>query len=195
MAKRKLNKEKGFTIVELVVVIIILGILAATALPRFIDVQDDAQFAVAEGVRGALVSAIGLAKAKYVAGGKVSPIDMDEDGTDDLVINTAGYPTDDGAGGGGLDQCAGIFAGALGAQAPAVITGTSAATTGTNALAEADARFTAGTEWYAVDNNATLATCDFVYLPETAATGAYAAQFTYTVATGVISAITVGTAP
>lgn len=195
MAKRKLNKEKGFTIVELVVVIIILGILAATALPRFIDVQDDAQFAVAEGVRGALVSAIGLAKAKYVAGGKVSPIDMDEDGTDDLVINTAGYPTDDGAGGGGLDQCAGIFAGALGAQAPAVITGTSAATTGTNALAEADARFTAGTEWYAVDDNATLATCDFVYLPETAATGAYAAQFTYTVATGVISAITVGTAP
>ncbi|MDG1113459.1 MAG: hypothetical protein P8N63_06765, partial [Pseudomonadales bacterium] len=184
-----------FTIVELVVVIIILGILAATALPRFIDVQDDAQFAVAEGVRGALVSAIGLAKAKYIAGAKVSPIDMDEDGTDDLVINSAGYPTDDGAGGGGVDQCAGIFAGALGAQAPAVITGTSAATTGTNALAEADARFAAGTEWYAVDDNATLATCDFVYLPETAATGAYAAQFTYTVATGVISGITVGTAP
>jgi len=195
MAKLNRDNQKGFTIVELVVVIIILGILAATALPRFIDVQDDAQFAVAEGVRGALVSAIGLAKAKYIAGGKVSPIDMDEDGTDDLVISTAGYPTDDGAGGGGLDQCAGIFAGALGAQAPAVVTGTSAATTGTNALAEADARFAAGTDWYAVDNNATLATCDFVYLPETATTGAYAAQFTYTVASGVISAITVGTAP
>lgn len=195
MIIQKRKNQKGFTIVELVVVIIILGILAATALPRFIDVQDDAQFAVAEGVRGALVSAIGLAKAKYIAGAKVSPIDMDEDGTDDLVINSAGYPTDDGLGGGGVDQCAGIFAGALGAQAPAVITGTSAATTGTNALAEADARFAAGTEWYAVDDNATLATCDFVYLPETAATGAYAAQFTYTVATGVISGITVGTAP
>ena len=195
MAKLNRGNQKGFTIVELVVVIIILGILAATALPRFIDVQDDAQLAVAEGVRGALMSAIGLAKAKYIVGGKISPIDMDEDGTDDLVVNSSGYPTDDGAGGGGVDQCAGIFAGALGAQAPAVITGTSAATTGTNALAEADARFASGTEWYAVDNNATLATCDWVYLPESAATGAYAAQFTYTVATGVISAITVGTAP
>ena len=101
MAKLNRDNQKGFTIVELVVVIIILGILAATALPRFIDVQDDAQLAVAEGVRGALMSAIGLAKAKYVAGGKISPIDMDEDGTDDLVVNSSGYPTDDGAGGGG----------------------------------------------------------------------------------------------
>jgi len=195
MAKLNRDNQKGFTIVELVVVIIILGILAATALPRFIDVQDDAQLAVAEGVRGALMSAIGLAKAKYIAGGKISPIDMDEDGTDDLVLNSSGYPTDDGLGGGGLDQCAGIFSGALGAQAPAVITGTSAAATGASALAEADAQFSAGTEWYAVDNNATLATCDWIYLPESDATGAYAAQFTYTVATGVISAITVGTAP
>jgi MSHA pilin protein MshB len=189
------TRENGFTIVELVVVIIILGILAAAALPRFLDVQDDAQLAVAEGVRGAFISALGLAKAKYIAGGKVSPIDIDEDGTDDLIVNAAGFPTDDGAGGGGLDQCAGIFSGALGAQAPAIITGTSAATAGANALAEADARFSSGTEWYAVDDNATLASCDFVYLPETADTGAYAAQFTYTVATGAISAITEGSAP
>ena len=66
MARLNRDNQKGFTIVELVVVIIILGILAATALPRFIDVQDDAQLAVAEGVRGALMSAIGLAKAKYI---------------------------------------------------------------------------------------------------------------------------------
>ena len=97
MARLNRDNQKGFTIVELVVVIIILGILAATALPRFIDVQDDAQLAVAEGVRGALMSAIGLAQAKYIAGGKISPIDMDEDGTDDLVLNSSGYPTDDGA--------------------------------------------------------------------------------------------------
>ena len=140
MAKLNRDNQKGFTIVELVVVIIILGILAATALPRFIDVQDDAQLAVAEGVRGALMSAIGLAKAKYILVEKsalsiwmkMAPM------TWCSILRVIQQMS--GAGGGGLDQCAGIFSGALGAQAPAVITGTSAATTGANALAEADAQ-------------------------------------------------------
>jgi len=61
---KTLQKQAGFTLIELVVVIVILGILAATAAPKFIDLTDDAKKSVMEGVQGALNSATDMAHAK-----------------------------------------------------------------------------------------------------------------------------------
>lgn len=62
-------KQKGFTLIELVIVIIVLGILAATAVPRFINLQLDAKNAALEGLKGAIADAVELSYSKLAIEG------------------------------------------------------------------------------------------------------------------------------
>lgn len=61
--------QKGFTLIELVVVIVILGILAVTAAPKFIDLTSDAKGSVVQAVKASLNSAADLAHAKALVKG------------------------------------------------------------------------------------------------------------------------------
>ena len=64
-----MKRSAGFTLIELVIVIIILGILAVTAAPKFLDLQDDAKKAAADGVKAAVASSAQIVYSKAVIKG------------------------------------------------------------------------------------------------------------------------------
>lgn len=91
LAKNNLSKQKGFTLIELVVVIVILGILAATAVPKFIDITGDAKVSVMQGVQGSVNSAISLVHAKALVAGKTGDTGAVQIGTKFYALEH-GYP-------------------------------------------------------------------------------------------------------
>ncbi|WP_261816083.1 type II secretion system protein [Vibrio gallicus] len=85
-----MRKQRGFTLIELVVVIVILGILAVTAAPRFLNLQSDARISALKGVKGSMASAASIYYAKAI-------IEGEEDNPNFTVDNVPlayGYPYD-----------------------------------------------------------------------------------------------------
>lgn len=84
LASSSLHTSKGFTLIELVVVIVILGILAATAAPKFIDLTGDAKASVMKGVEASIESAVSMVHAKAIIAGRTT-------GTTTVEINNVFY--------------------------------------------------------------------------------------------------------
>lgn len=126
------KQQSGFTLIELIMVIVVLGALAVSVIPRYVDLQTEADIAAVEGVAGALAASSATNYAACVAGdaaclnsGTATVINNCTNITEALAGGSAAFP--------GVDYTitAGAF-GAIGTSIQCTITGpapTSAATT------------------------------------------------------------------
>ncbi len=153
------QRNRGFTLIELVVVIAILAILAAFALPRFAQLSEQAHRASIQGTAGALSAGVALAKAQWVGNGgntsEAARSDLEGFGEEVINVSVKGWPISTGTylGTGDADtpvtmndaRCEQVWVALLQSNAPSV------GTTGT------------ATDYTAAGNNAV---CTYTYNPD-----------------------------
>lgn len=91
MIKQSGRLQSGFTLIELIIVIIILGVLAVTAAPKFVDMQREAKLAALKGAKAAFATANQLVHTKALIQGQqkvdatTANIDTDNNGSNDVI--------------------------------------------------------------------------------------------------------------
>ena len=116
-----MKKQQGFTLIELIMVIVILGILAAFAIPKFANLGADARRSTMQGVEAAMKSASVIAHAAWLASG-TNPASVTLEGASVAMFN--GYPSP-----AGIVVAANITGGAAATDAGDFIVLTNATTT------------------------------------------------------------------